>query len=100
MNSSESSSDALSFVKIKTERPDHSEPTFNSFDNDDTIELFNSALIEDLNSNEKVLGDINRFIVSQREKLNKKNLVNYCGILDPSKQSFSFTWFIEFKCVI
>ena len=75
--------------KIKTEKiEDHEQISTagynqsSSFDNDDTRELFNSTLVEDLNSNEKVLNDINRFIANQRDKLNKKNLVNYCGILD------------------
>lgn len=52
-------------------------------DIDDTREIFNSALVEDLSSNEKILSDISRFIADNRDKLNKKNLVNYCGILDP-----------------
>jgi len=74
-------SSAFSNARIKAEQLEDNDKSYND-DNDGTKELFNSALVEDLNSNEKVLSDINRFIASQRDRLNKKNLVNYCGILD------------------
>jgi hypothetical protein len=28
---------------------------------------------------------MDKFIQSRREKNNRKNLINYCGIIDPSK---------------
>lgn len=48
-------------------------------------ELYNSALIENLDSNEKIKDDMNRFFNSKRDKINKKNLINYCGISDPGE---------------
>lgn len=94
MNFSEFSSDSSMGVQVKLEQDEINENSLNRNDlndadtasDDETREVFNSALVEDLSSNEKVLSDINKFIAIRREKLNKKNLINYCGILDASKK--------------
>lgn len=88
MNFSEMSSNPFSAAGIKLEpnyeiNNENSNAQLDATDIDDTREIFNSALVEDLSSNEKILSDISRFIAGNRDKLNKKNLVNYCGILDP-----------------
>lgn len=63
--------------------------TIENYDDDDqdTHELYNSVLIENLDSNETIKNDINRFFAIQTEKKNKKNLINYCGILDPATET-------------
>ena len=63
--------------------------TDNNYEDDDheTHELYNSVLIENLDSNETVKNDINRFLAEQAEKKNRKNLINYCGILDPTSET-------------
>ncbi|CAF0752504.1 unnamed protein product [Brachionus calyciflorus] len=44
------------------------------------------ALTEFTDSNEKVIENINNLIKMKREKINKVNLVNYCGIIDPTSE--------------
>jgi restriction endonuclease S subunit len=75
-----------SSFNIKLEQNDDSNENEN-YENKE--ELFNSDLIEDLSSNEKILNDISKFISIKRENLNKKNLINYCGILDPNSETES-----------
>ena len=54
-----------------------------------TEEVYNSALIEDLKPNEQINNDISRFMANRSEEKNRKNLINYCGILDPSSETDS-----------
>ena len=75
-------------IKIELNGDDSNENE-NYENKEETFELFNSDLIEDLSSNEKILNDISKFISIKREKLNKKNLINYCGILDPNNETES-----------
>lgn len=59
---------------------------------DDQVEndliLCDPSLIEFTDSNEKINANINSFIRINEEKVNRKNLLNYCGILDPSNFFF------------
>lgn len=45
-----------------------------------------SALTELNDTNEKINENINNFIKMKQEKIDKKNLLSYCGILDPGKK--------------
>lgn len=47
---------------------------------------FDNPFIEFNETNEKIIENINNFIKIKQEKINKKNLLNYCGILDTGKQ--------------
>ena len=76
-------------VNIKSETGDDYDKGNNNFDVDESshTETYNSDLIEDVNSNDKILNDIGQFIAYRNEVRNKKNLINYCGILDPASET-------------
>ncbi len=74
-------------VNIKSETGEEHEKDYN-FDNESSCtENYNSDLIEDVNTNKKILYDIGQFIAHRNEIKNKKNLINYCGILDPTSET-------------
>ena len=88
MSSSTNNDDIITNIKLEETEYDCSDfglANEASTHDDETSELYNSVLIEDLDSNEKCKQEINKFISSRKEKINRKNLINYCGILDTSK---------------
>ncbi len=78
-------------VNIKSEIVEVKEDSKNADtcynDESSHIETYNTDLIEDVNSNEKLQNEIGQFFEYRNEVNNKKNLINYCGILDPASET-------------
>jgi hypothetical protein len=76
---------------IKEEKIDHDPNDYNDYNNNSQssnsfeTNTYNSDLIVDNVSNEEVKMNIDNFNTNKRELINKKNLLNYCGITDPCK---------------
>ncbi|RNA27946.1 MAP3K12-binding inhibitory 1 [Brachionus plicatilis] len=60
---------------------------FDEYSKNDFLSTCDPALIEINYSNEKINENINNFFRMKEDKINKKNLLNYCGILDPVSET-------------